>query len=108
MARPQPTSTKMPDSREERQREVLAAMIAVLPPEAMLFRREDTAPFECDALTAYRAAPMLVVLPDTEAQVAAILKICHRLGVPVVARGAGTGLSGGATPHHSGVILSLA
>ena len=74
----------------------------VLPREPILFRHEDTAPYECDALTAYRASPMVVVLPETEAQVAAILRICHRLGVPVVARGAGTGLSGGATPHRVG------
>jgi glycolate oxidase len=95
-------------SRSQRQREVAAALAKALPREAILFRHEDTAPFECDALTAYRTSPLLVVLPDTEAQVAAILKICHDLGVPVVARGAGTGLSGGATPHHFGVILSLA
>jgi glycolate oxidase len=95
-------------SREQRQRDVVAALSQVLPRETILFRHEDTAPFECDALTAYRASPLVVVLPHTEAQVAAILKICHNLGVPVVARGAGTGLSGGATPHRSGVILSLA
>jgi glycolate oxidase len=86
----------------------VAALSALLPREAILFRREDTAPFECDALTAYRTSPMVVVLPETEAQVAAILKICHKLEVPVVARGAGTGLSGGAMPHRSGVTLSLA
>jgi len=74
----------------------------------ILFRNEDTVAFECDALTAYRTSPLVVVLPDTEAQVSAILRICHKLGVPIVARGAGTGLSGGATPHQSGVILSLA
>jgi glycolate oxidase len=101
-------STKMHDSRDERQSEVVAAMAAVLPREAILFRREDTAPFECDALTAYRTSPMVVVLPETEAQVAAILRICHNLEVPVVARGAGTGLSGGAMPNAAGVTLSLA
>ena len=95
-------------SREQRQRDVVAALSQVLPRETILFRHEDTAPFECDALTAYRTSPLVVVLPHTEAQVAAVLKICHNLGVPVVARGAGTGLSGGATPHQSGVILSLA
>jgi glycolate oxidase len=95
-------------SREQRQRDVVAALSRVLPRETILFRHEDTAPFECDALTAYRTSPLVVVLPHTEAQVAAVLKICHNLGVPVVARGAGTGLSGGATPHQSGVILSLA
>ena len=95
-------------SREQRQRDVVAALSQVLPGETILFRHEDTAPFECDALTAYRTSPLVVVLPHTEAQVAAVLKTCHYLGVPVVARGAGTGLSGGATPHQSGVILSLA
>jgi glycolate oxidase len=95
-------------SREQRQRAVVAALSQVLPRETILFRHEDTVAFECDALTAYRTSPLVVVLPHTEAQVAAILKICHNLGVPIVARGAGTGLSGGATPHHSGVILSLA
>jgi glycolate oxidase len=95
-------------SREQRQRDVVAALRLALPREMILFRHEDTVAFECDALTAYRTSPLVVVLPHTEAQVAAILKICHNLGVPVVARGAGTGLSGGATPHQSGVILSLA
>jgi glycolate oxidase len=108
MATPQPTTAKMHDSRDQRQSDVVAALSALLPREAILFRREDTAPFECDALTAYRTSPMVVVLPETEAQVAAILKICHKLEVPVVARGAGTGLSGGAMPHQSGVTLSLA
>src|ERR1700676_3518313 len=90
-----------------RQKEVVAALTEAMPRGAILFRHEDIAPYECDALTAYRASPMAVVLPETEAQVAAALKICHRMGVPVIARGAGTGLSGGATPHHWGVILSL-
>ena len=94
--------------RAQRQREVVAALAEILPRAAILSRHEDTAPFECDALTAYRTSPMVVVLPDTEAQVAALLKICHKMEVPVVARGAGTGLSGGATPHQAGVVLSLA
>jgi glycolate oxidase len=102
------SSAATEQSRAQRQREVAAALAGALPREAILFRHEDTAPFECDALTAYRTSPLLVVLPDTEAQVAAVLKVCHNLGVPVVARGAGTGLSGGAMPHHAGVILSLA
>jgi glycolate oxidase len=95
-------------SRESLQSELVAKLGEALPAEMILFRHEDTVPFECDALTAYRTSPLAVVLPQTEAQVAAILKICHNLGVPVVARGAGTGLSGGATPLHSGVVLSLA
>jgi glycolate oxidase len=88
--------------------DLVAALGKVLPPGAILFRHEDTAPYECDALTAYRTSPMAVVLPETDEQVAAILRNCHRMGVPVVARGAGTGLSGGATPHAQGVVLSLA
>jgi glycolate oxidase len=93
---------------EQRQKNVVAALQELLPREAILSRHEDTAPFECDALTAYRTSPMVVVLPETEAQVAAILRICHKMAVPVVARGAGTGLSGGATPHATGIVLSLA
>jgi glycolate oxidase len=84
------------------------ALAKILPPAAILACREDTAPYECDGLTAYRESPLCVVLPDTRAQIEAILKICHALGVPVVARGAGTGLSGGALPHPQGVSLSLA
>jgi glycolate oxidase len=95
-------------AREQRQEKLVAALARVLPRESILFRHEDTAPFECDALTAYRTSPMAVVLPESEAQVAAILRICHQMQVPVVARGAGTGLSGGATPHAAGVVLSLA
>jgi glycolate oxidase len=95
-------------SRDSRQANVVAALTQVLPRGAILFRHEDTAPYECDALTAYRTSPMVVVLPETEAQVAATLQVCHRMAVPIVARGAGTGLSGGALPHHWGVTLSLA
>ena len=94
--------------REQRQADVAAALAEILPPAAILFRHEDTAPYECDGLTAYRTSPLVVAMPDTEAQVAAVLRVCHRMGVPVIARGAGTGLSGGATPHHWGVVLSLA
>ena len=94
--------------RVQRQVEVVAALRAVLPKHALLWRGEDTGPYECDGLTAYRALPLVVALPENEEQVAAVLKACHRLDVPVVARGAGTGLSGGALPHTLGVTLSLA
>ena len=86
----------------------LTALAKVLPQHAILSRREDTGPYECDGLSAYRQTPLAVVLPETEAQVAAVLHTCHALRVPVVARGAGTGLSGGAMPHPHGVTLSLA
>ncbi|MEO9103088.1 MAG: FAD-linked oxidase C-terminal domain-containing protein [Burkholderiaceae bacterium] len=91
-----------------RQGEVVSALQAVLPQHALLWTPEDTTPYECDGLTAYRQRPMVVVLPETEAQVQAVLQACHGLQVPVVARGAGTGLSGGAMPHKQGVTLSLA
>ena len=88
--------------RGARQAEVAAALSQVLPATAILVRREDTTPYECDGLTAFKAKPMVVVLPENETQLAGALKVCHRLGVPVVARGAGTGLSGGAMPHRLG------
>ncbi len=94
--------------RAARQREVVAALSPLLPAHALLWHSEDTVPYECDGLTAYRERPLVVALPETEAQVAAVLEACHALGVPVVARGAGTGLSGGALPHALGVTLSLA
>jgi glycolate oxidase len=104
-----PLRAGRPDlDRQRRQTEVVAALAAALPRAAILFRHEDTVPYECDALTAYRASPMVVVLPETESHVAAILKICHKMEVPIIARGAGTGLSGGVMPHRMGVVLSLA
>ena len=90
------------------QARVVQALRQVLPPHAVLHTPESTTPYECDGLTAYRTRPLCVVLPETEAQVQAVLRCCHGLQVPVVARGAGTGLSGGAMPHARGVTLSLA
>ena len=87
---------------------LLAGLARILPDPSLLTRTEDTVPYECDGLAAYRQVPMAVVLPDTEEQVCAILRLCHQLGVPVVPRGAGTSLSGGAMPIASGVVLSLA
>jgi len=92
----------------ERQAQVVKALEAALPAHALLWNKEDTTPFECDGLTAYRQRPLVVALPETQEQVQAVLRICHALEVPVVARGAGTGLSGGAMPHRLGVTLSLA
>ena len=94
--------------RAARQAAVVAALSALLPAHALLWHTEDTVPYECDGLTAYRQQPLVVALPENEDQVAAVLKACHALQVPVVARGAGTGLSGGAMPHALGVTLSLA
>ena len=91
-----------------RQREVVAALRALLPAHCVLFNEEDTRPYECDGLAAYRQLPMVVVLPEDEAQVAAILTTCRDLKVAIVPRGAGTGLSGGAMPIADGVVLSTA
>jgi len=87
---------------------LLAELAALLPAASLLVDFEDLKPYECDGLTAYRELPLAVALPADEAQVVAILEACHRHRVPVVARGAGTGLSGGATPVTDGVVLSLA
>jgi len=90
------------------QQRVVQALGRVLRADGILYTPEDTTPYECDGLTAYRERPLVVALPETEAQVQAVLQTCHRLQVPVVARGAGTGLSGGAMPHRMGVTLSMA
>ncbi|MBL79029.1 MAG: FAD-binding oxidoreductase [Nitrosomonadaceae bacterium] len=78
-----------------------------LPSESVLYEREDLKPYECDGLSAYRQIPMIVVLPETEKEIIKILRICNATNTPVVARGAGTGLSGGALPHEKGILLSL-
>ncbi|MBP81407.1 MAG: FAD-binding oxidoreductase [Acidiferrobacteraceae bacterium] len=88
--------------------QLVKELASVLPPEALLRSSEACRPYECDGLTGYRALPAVVALPDSFAQVQSILKLCERYRVPLVARGAGTGLSGGATPHPEGVLLSMA
>lgn len=79
-----------------------------LPTDSVLYETEDLKPYECDGLSAYRQIPMIVVIPETEEEIIKILRLCHTSKIPVVARGAGTGLSGGALPHAKGVLLSLA
>jgi len=103
-AHQQPTVSE----RARRQAEVVAALARHVPAHALLWNAEDTTPYECDGLTAYRQRPLVVCLPETEAQVQAVLRACHAIQVPVIARGAGTGLSGGSLPHPMGVTLSLA
>jgi len=80
----------------------------ILASDSLLWEPEDTIPYECDGLAAYRQMPLAVALPTTEQQVIAILKICHAHQIPIVPRGAGTGLSGGAMPIAEGLVLSLA
>ncbi len=85
-----------------------AQLAAILPPAGLLTAAEDTRPYECDGLTLFRELPAAVVLPESEGQVVEILRLCHAARTPVVARGAGTSLSGGALPNAAGVVLSLA
>ena len=105
-----PLSSGVSDAlqKSELQAKVIRGLQAYLPHHALLWNLEDTTPYECDGLTAYRQRPLVVALPEDEAQVAAVLKTCHAMNVPVVARGAGTGLSGGAMPSAVGVTLSMA
>ena len=103
-----PGDATLRTDRAARRAEVVAELAAVLPAHALLWHSEDTTPYECDALSAYRQLPMVVVLPETTAQVSAVLRYCHRSKVKIVPRGAGTSLSGGALPHAEGVTLSLA
>ncbi|HCS44145.1 MAG TPA: FAD-binding oxidoreductase, partial [Pseudomonas sp.] len=87
---------------------LIQALQTRLPDLEILQQREELKPYECDGLSAYRTTPMLVVLPRHLDEVQGVLRVCHELHVPVVARGAGTGLSGGALPLEKGVLLVMA
>ena len=91
-----------------KRQQLMQALRGALPSANLLWQKEDTAPYECDGLAAYRTLPLAVALPENEAQVQAVLKVCNEFGVPVVPRGAGTGLSGGAMPMQEGIVLSTA
>src|SRR5438067_7691835 len=91
-----------------RRAEIIATLKSIVPGEGVIDAETAMRPFESDGLTAYRQLPMVVVLPETTAQVAAVLGFCHREGIKVVPRGAGTSLSGGALPLGDGVLLGLA
>ncbi len=88
--------------------QLIKAFLKFLPSTAILSHDEEITPYECDGLSAYRKSPVVVLLPDDIEQVQRILRFCNEHQIPVVARGAGTGLSGGALPHEQGVLLSLA
>jgi glycolate oxidase len=90
-----------------RRKEIAEALRALVPGEGVIDDPNELKPYETDALTAYRQPPMVVVLPETTAQVSAVLAYCHRNGVKVVPRGAGTSLSGGALPLADGILLGL-
>lgn len=87
---------------------VVALLQGVLPDAAVIHEPHETRAYECDALTAYKCPPLAAVLPSNTAEVAAVLKICHAEGVPVVPRGSGTSLAGGALPTADSVILGVA
>src|ERR1700674_2430532 len=91
-----------------RRGDIVAALKRIVPGEGVIASEAAMRPFESDGLTAYRQLPMVVVLPETTAQVAAVLSFCHREGIKVVPRGAGTSLSGGALPLGDGVLLGMA
>lgn len=83
-------------------------LLAILPADAVIHNETETRAYECDALTAYRCPPLVAVLPRSTAEVSAVLKLCHAMGVPVVPRGSGTSLAGGALPTADCVILGVA
>src|SRR5262245_17293696 len=87
---------------------IVSALHAIVPGEGVIAGEREMRPFETDGLTAYRQLPMVVVLPETTAQVSQVLAFCHAEGIKVVPRGAGTSLSGGALPLQDGVLLGMA
>ncbi|WP_116132365.1 FAD-linked oxidase C-terminal domain-containing protein [Tropicimonas sp. IMCC34043] len=102
---------QMPEPRADvlaRKARILERLGSVLPGRAVIHDPAETRAYECDALTAYRCPPLAVVLPGSTAEVAAVLKVCHEEGVPVVPRGAGTSLAGGAMPTADCVVLGIA
>src|SRR6516225_2945564 len=99
---------KLDDAVLARRAEIVAGLKHIVPGEGVIASEEAMRPYESDGLTAYRALPMVVVLPETTAQVSAVLTYCHREGIKVVPRGAGTSLSGGALPLGDGVLLGMA
>ncbi|MFK7880951.1 FAD-linked oxidase C-terminal domain-containing protein [Roseobacter sp.] len=100
-----PTPDKSVLARKDR---VVARLLSVLPEDAVIHDTAETRAYECDALTAYKCPPMVAVLPSTTQQVSDVLRICHQEGVPVVPRGSGTSLAGGALPTADCVILGVA
>lgn len=100
-----PAPDQMVIGRKDR---IVARLQEVLPRDAVIHDVMETRAYECDALTAYKCPPLCAVLPETTEQVAAVLRICHQENVPVVPRGAGTSLAGGALPTADSVILGVA
>jgi glycolate oxidase len=96
------------EERATRQQQLIELFGAFLPADSIIHQTTSLAAYECDGLSAYRQLPLLVLLPVNIEQVQQIMRVCHQQRLPVVGRGAGTSLSGGALPHKDGVVLSLA
>ena len=103
MQLPKPDSTRF-----KRRGDLISRLLEHLRADQIIHHREDVVAYECDGLSAYRQRPMLVALPDSTEQVAAVLRSCSQLDIPIVPWGAGTGLSGDALPREDGVVLSTA
>ena len=104
-------SVKMPETDAAvlaRRAKIVAALRQIVPGEGVIAHEREMKPYETDGLTAYRQLPMVVVLPETTAQVSQVLNYCHEQGIKVVPRGAGTSLSGGALPLADGLLLGMA
>ena len=102
MGKPVPSATATADNA------LVDALREILPHDAVIVEREALKPFESDGLMLYRALPLVAVLPESADQVQAVVRCCAERGVPIVARGSGTGICGGAMPHPEGVLLNLA
>jgi glycolate oxidase len=100
--------TPIPTPNPERRDGVARALAERLPSQSILTAREDLRPYECDGLSAYRQVPLVAALPATEPEVAGVLRVARETSTPVVARGSGTGLSGGSLPLADGILLSMA
>jgi glycolate oxidase len=106
MGHTDPNLTETPESSVDKHT-LIRELSSVLSGESLKHTLEDLKPFECDGLSAYPKIPLLAALPENEAQVIEVMRICHRHQVPIVFRGAGTGLSGGAIPYERGLLLVM-
>jgi len=107
MSQPSKTHTQS-DAIQEKRCQIIAELGNKLPKECLLHSPEELAPYECDGLSIYQSTPLAVALPYTVEQAQQVVRYCHQNQIPIVPRGAGTGLSGGALPHEEGILLSLA
>lgn len=108
MSQQSQTNSSSSESILAKRRQVVAELSAKLPQDCLLHSAEDLAPYECDGLSIYQSTPLAVALPYTVEQAQQVVRYCYQQQIPIVPRGAGTGLSGGALPHEEGILLSLA